>query len=284
MTSASTEPQDPEQDVKMTIWEHLGELRSRLMRAALSVVLCTGVAWAFRQRILEWLLVPYEKAWVEHHMPGAPELQTLSPSDVFTGYLEIALLAGITASTPIIFYQLWAFISPGLYSKEKRYVLPFVFFSSSLFLAGIAFAYYVAFPFAYSYFFTLLGQVDDAGTVLTQRPTMEYYLDFATRVHLVCGAVFELPLVISFLAIAGVVTPQQLFRFSRWMVLIGFVIGAVATPGGDVTFQFVVSSAIVMLYMISVVVAFIVAPRKKADAPAPEPPPAKKKKKKKKAS
>jgi sec-independent protein translocase protein TatC len=264
----SEDPQEPkvlvpEADVKMTIWEHLAELRSRLVRASLGVLVTTCVAWAYRVEILAWLIHPYERAWMARHMPGNPELQTLSPGDVFVGYLQLSLVAGVIAAAPIIFYQVWAFISPGLYQREKRFVIPFVVFSTSLFLSGVAFAYYVAFPFTFNYFFSLLGVVSDSGTVLTQRPTLEFYLDFATRMLLAFGAVFELPLFISFLSLAGIVTPMQLLRFGRWAVLLSFIVGAIATPGPEITSQIAVSGALVVLYFLSVGVAFIIARNKK---------------------
>jgi sec-independent protein translocase protein TatC len=254
----------PERDVKMTIWEHLEELRKRIIRAAIGMFVTTIVGWTFRVQILAWLLHPYERAWVTRHFPGAPELQTLSPADAFVGYLQLSLVAGFVGAAPIIFYQLWAFISPGLYSKEKRLIVPFVFFSTSLFLSGVAFAYYVAFPFSFGYFFSLLGKVSDQGTVLTQKPTLEFFLDFSTRMLLAFGAVFELPLFISFLAIAGVVTPMQLLKFGRWAILCSFIVGAVVTPGPEVSSQLAVSGALVALYFLSIGIAFIVGKRKSA--------------------
>jgi sec-independent protein translocase protein TatC len=252
----------PEGEVKMTIWEHLEELRKRIIRAAIGMLVTTIVAWTFRVPILAWLLRPYERAWVGRHFPGAPELQTLSPADAFVGYLQLSMVAGFVAAAPLIFYQLWAFISPGLYSKEKRLIVPFVVFSTTLFLSGVAFAYYVAFPFSFNYFFSLLGQVSDQGTVLTQRPTLEFYLDFSTRMLLAFGGVFELPLFISFLAIAGIVTPMQLLKFGRWAILGSFIVGAVVTPGPEISSQLAVSSALVLLYFVSIGVAFIVGKKK----------------------
>ncbi len=251
----------PEGELKMTIWEHLDEFRKRVIRAAIGVLVTTIVAWTFRTRILAWLLKPYEHAWVTRHMPGTPELQTLSPEHIFVGWLQLSMVAGVVAAAPIIFYQLWAFISPGLYSKEKRLIVPFVFFSTSLFLSGVAFAYYVAFPFTFGYFFSLLGQVD-AQTILTQKPTLEFYLDFSTRMLLAFGGVFELPLFISFLAIAGIVTPMQLLKFSRWAILGSFIVGAVVTPGPEISSQIAVSGALVALYFVSVGVAFVVGKKK----------------------
>jgi sec-independent protein translocase protein TatC len=243
-----------ERDPTRTIWEHLDEFRKRFIRAAIGVLVTTLAAWTLRVRILAWLLKPYERAWTTHHFPGVPELQTLSPADAF---------AGIVAAAPVVFYQLWAFIAPGLHSKEKGLVVPFVVFSTGLFLSGVAFAYYVAFPFTFGYFFSLLGQVSDQGTVLTQRPTLEFYLDFSTRMLLAFGGVFELPLFISFLAIAGIVTPMQLLKFSRWAVLGAFVVGAVVTPGPEISSQIAVSGALVALYFVSIGVAFVVGRKKK---------------------
>lgn len=272
MSSAVTEPEQepkepekptPESDVKMTIWEHLDELRKRLIRSALAVAITTGVAWAFKERILGWLITPYEVAWKERGLPGAPDLQGLSPAHIFMGYLELAITAGLITSAPVIFYQLWAFVSPGLYRKEKRLVVPFVLFSTALFLSGVAFAYYVAFPFTFRYFFSLLGPIGNSGAVLTQHSTMEYYLDFTTQMLLAFGVVFELPLFIMFLALAGIVTPRQLLRFGRWAVLLSFIVGAIATPGPEITSQLAVSGALVILYFISVGLSFLVARKKK---------------------
>jgi sec-independent protein translocase protein TatC len=260
----------PPPEPKMTIWEHLEELRSRFVKAMVMIFITSIGAWYFRVKILAWLLKPFEKAWVDHHFPGVPELQTLSPADPFIGYLELTIFTSIICSAPIIFYQLWQFVSPGLYQKEKRFVIPFVFFSTLLFLSGVAFAYYVAFPFTFNYFFSLLGQVDASGTVLTQRPTLEFYLDFVTRFLLAFGFVFELPLFISFMAIAGIVTPMQLLKFSRWAILLSFIVGAIATPGPEVTSQLAVSGALVGLYFISIAVAFIVGSNKKKPPPEEE--------------
>lgn len=260
---------DPEADVKMTIWEHLGELRKRLSRAFLGLLAGTCVCWAYKNLLLDWLMVPYAKAWGERFPEQLaagikPELQTLAPADAFVNYMQLAMVGGVIMAAPIVFYQLWAFISPGLYSREKRYIIPFVVFSTSLFSAGIAFAYFVALPFSFPFFFSLLGEVGQrSGVVLTTKPTMEYYLDFAEHMLLAFGFVFELPLFIGFLSLAGIVTPQQLVRFSRYAIVGAFVVGAFVTPGPEISSQIAVSSALIGLYFLSVGIAFIIA-RKKA--------------------
>jgi sec-independent protein translocase protein TatC len=252
----------PEGDVKMTIWEHLGELRVRVVRASIGLLVTTIVAWTFRVRILAWLERPYEDAWHAHNLPGPPELINITPGGQFVGYLQLSLMTGGVLAAPLIFYQLWAFVSPGLYSKEKRLVVPFVFFSTALFLSGVAFAYYIAFPFTLNYFFSLLGPISQGGAVLTQRTTFESYLDFSTRMLLAFGGVFELPLFIAFLSIAGIVTPQQLLKFGRWAILGAFIVGAVITPGPEVSSQIAVSGALVALYFLSIGIAFVVGKKK----------------------
>ena len=267
MTTAATpgDQKSPERDVKMTIWEHLDELRKRLVRAALALLFTTILCWTMRTQIFAWLAHPYEVAWVARKFPGAPEFQTLGPADAFVGYLQLSLVAGVVIAIPVIFYQFWAFIAPGLYAREKRLIFPFVLFSTTLFLSGVAFGYYVAFPFTLNYFFSLLGQIDQAGTVLTQRPTLEFYLDFSTQMLLAFGFVFELPLFISFLVLAGIVTPKQLLKFSRWAILGSFALGAVVTPGPEISSQIAVSGALVALYFMSVGIAFVLRPRAKKE-------------------
>jgi len=261
----------PEDDIKMTIWEHIGELRKRLARAALALVGGAVVCWTFRERLLGWITTPYATAWRERFPElvkagQSPELQTLAPADAFVNYMQLSLVGGVIIAAPVIFYQLWAFISPGLYSREKRYIIPFVVFSTTLFLSGISFAYYVALPFSFPFFFSLLGSVGgDSGIILTSKPTMEYYLDFAEHMLLAFGFVFELPLFIGFLALAGIVTPQQLVKFSRYAIVGAFVVGAFVTPGPEISSQIAVSSALIALYFLSVGLAFLIY-RKKRDA------------------
>src|SRR5258708_24811226 len=257
----------PTGELRMTVWEHLEELRRRVIKAAAGVVMATFVAWGFRERTLAWLVVPYQRTWMNRfHKPLI--LQTLAPADAFLGYLELSLTAGIVASAPIIFYQLWSFISPGLYGKEKRLIAPFVISSSVLFLSGVAFAYYVAFPFTFTYFLSLLGPVIE-GVELTQIVTLEFFLDFSTRFLLAFGAVFELPLFIAFLVLANIVTPKQLLKFGRWATVLAFAVGAVVTPGPEVTSQLAVSLALIGLYFMSIPIAYMLKPKAKPESPAP---------------
>jgi sec-independent protein translocase protein TatC len=260
---------DPEDDVKMTIWEHLGELRKRIVRAGVTLLAGAVLCWNFKEKLLDWIGRPFEAAWKVRYPNTPVELQTLAPIDAFVNYMQLALTGGVVLAAPVIFYQLWAFISPGLYSKEKRYIIPFVLFSTTLFGLGIAFCYYAFFPSFWSFSLSLHGQVGDpGGLVLMSRNTMEGYLDFATRMLLAFGFIFELPLFISFLALAGIVTPMQLVRFSRWAIIASFVIGAFITPGPEMSSQLIVASALIALYFLSVGLSFLVA-KKRDDDPKP---------------
>ncbi len=263
--SGAESPSEPtsEAEGRMTIWEHLEELRRRVIKAAIGVTVTTILGWTFRERLLAWLVAPYQHTWVlRFNKPLV--LQTLAPADAFLGYFELSITAGIVGAAPIIFYQLWAFVSPGLYKKEKRLIVPFVLFSTTLFLAGVAFAYYVAFPFTFNYFLSLLGPVGQ-GVELTQIVTLEFFLDFTTRFLLAFGAVFELPLFIAFLVLANIVTPAQLLKFGRWATVLAFVVGAVVTPGPEVTSQLAVSLALIGLYFMSIPIAYLLKPRAKPE-------------------
>jgi sec-independent protein translocase protein TatC len=257
----------PERDVKMTIWEHLDELRRRIIKAAIAVLVTTIVAWFFHEKILAWLQAPYYKQWEPRfHRPLL--LQTLAPADAFLGYLELSLMTGVVAAAPLIFYQLWSFISPGLYKKEKRLVIPFVFFSTTLFLGGVAFAYYVAFPFTFNYFLSLHGEIAP-NVQLVQQVTLEFFLDFAMRFLLAFGLVFELPIFIAFLVLGKIVTPKQLLKFGRWATVLAFILGAVVTPGPEVTSQIAVSLALIGLYFMSIPIAYMLKPRSQPEEPKP---------------
>ncbi len=262
-TPPEAEAADAGEEARMTIWEHLEELRTRVIRSAIGVGVTTVVAWCFRDTLLAWLVQPYHRAWMTRFNKPLV-LQTLAPADAFLGKLELSIMAGVCGAAPIIFYQLWSFVSPGLYKKERRLIVPFVLFSTILFLSGVAFAYYVAFPFTFNYFLSLLGPVTD-GVELTQIVTLEFFLDFTTRFLLAFGAVFELPLFIAFLVLANIVTPKQLLRFGRWATVLAFVVGAVVTPGPEVTSQLAVSAALVGLYFASIPIAFLLRPRSKGE-------------------
>lgn len=240
----------------MTFWEHLDELRARLIRAAVAYVIGASVAWVYRDPILVWLWQPFAQSWREHKIPGDPALNFAAPSDAFTAYFKLSMVAGLLIAAPVIFYQLWLFIAPGLYGKEKKIVLPFVFFSTVLFVGGGLFGWRVAFPVTFDYFLGLTGSASEAGLALRPVVMIGQYLDFVSQMLLAFGIVFELPLFILFLSIAGIVNYLQLIRFGRWFVLVAFIVGAIITPP-DTTSQIVMSVPLCVLYFVSIGLAYL---------------------------
>jgi sec-independent protein translocase protein TatC len=244
-------------DKKMTIWEHLDELRARLVKAIIAYIIGATVAWTYREPILAWLWKPFADAWKEAGIPGDPALNFAAPSDIFTAYFKLSLIGGLLIAAPVMFYQLWAYIAPGLYKKEKKLVIPFVFFSTFLFVGGGLFGWRIAFPITFKWFLDLAGK-SDPSTILTIRPVVmvPQYLDFVGQMLMGFGIVFELPIFILFLSVAGLVNYLQLIRFGRWFVLVAFTVAAIFTPP-DTTSQIVMAVPMCLLYVVSIGLAFL---------------------------
>jgi len=183
----------------------------------------------------------------------------------------------------VLFYQLWAFVAPGLYAREKRLVLPFVLFSTLFFVAGALFGYYLVFPIGYKWFLDFSGLIPGTSTQIVPTIMMEDYLSFTSQMLLAFGVVFELPLFIFFLALAGVVTSKQLFSFGRYFTVIAFILAAVLTPSTDVYSQVMLGAPLVALYFLAAALAAVFGPKEakgfrqglgsNKPAPPPTPPP-----------
>jgi sec-independent protein translocase protein TatC len=173
--------------------------------------------------------------------------------------------AGLLLAAPIIFYQLWSFIAPGLYKKEKRLVIPFVLMSTILFVGGGLFGWRIAFPATFGYFLELSGQAQAAGVDLQPTVMMGQYLDFVGQMLLGFGVVFETPVLILCLSIAGVVNYLQLIAFWRWFVLLAFIVGAIVTPP-DVMSQMAMSVPLCILYFMSIGLAYFFGKRPSKEA------------------
>jgi sec-independent protein translocase protein TatC len=254
----------------MSFIEHLAELRTRLVRAALGVVVCALVAYLFAETLFVWLAQPLIQAWQEAGL-GPPRLHFANPIEPFFTYLKIALVVGLFAASPIVFYQLWRFVAPGLYRHEKKYALPFAALSGLCFLGGACFGYFIVFPVGFRFF---LGFANDnmgsmqrllgrslrvsAGQPFELTPTlmMGEYFGLVWRLLLAFGLVFELPLVVVFLAMAGLVNHRSLWRFNRYFIVVAFVLGAMLTPP-DVITQAMMSAPLVVLYNLSILFAWI---------------------------
>lgn len=238
----------------MSLMEHLEELRRRLIRAAISVVVGFGVAYFFHTQIYGYMQRPITFALAAHHMPT--KLVYHNPIDPFNMYLEISLMVGCILASPFVLYQVWMFISPGLYAHEKKYVMPFMASTIGLFLGGAYFGYRWVYPQSLEF---LLGYSSQF------RPLIEIneYTHLFLVVVLGLGATFELPIVVFFLSLFGIVSPKFLWKNFRYAILVIFVIAAIITPTPDILTMCVFATPMLSLYVISIGVSYMVHPARR---------------------
>jgi sec-independent protein translocase protein TatC len=244
---------------QMSFLDHLRELRKRLWIAAIFFVVATGLAIWFRNEILAFVVDPLLRAWT-----SVPELakQKLSlhyssvVSPMFV-QLKLAIYAGLFFASPMLLFQLWRFVAPGLYPQEKRHAWPLVFGTFVCFVGGGLFGYYVVFPFGFEF---LIRYGMDMGGWVPIEPTImiDQYTDLAVGLLFAFGLVFELPLVIVFLARIGLVDHKQLLRFSRYFIVIAFAVGAILTPTPDPLNQTLMAGPLVVLYFLATLIAYFI--------------------------
>jgi sec-independent protein translocase protein TatC len=236
----------------MSLLEHLSELRKRIIHSALYLIGGFFLMWGFHDRIYELMEKPIRFALTQHHMPT--QLNYLNPIDPFNMYLEITFLAGCIVACPFVLYELWSFISPGLYKNEKRYVMPFMTATVALFLAGAYFGYRWVYPESLDF---LLGFNKDF------RPMIEIneYTSLFLTVILGLGITFEMPILVMFLSLFGIVSPKFLWKSIRYAVLIIFIIAAIITPTPDPLTMCVFASPMLALYLLSIGVSWFVHPK-----------------------
>src|SRR5689334_4705895 len=208
------EPSEPEADRGMTLWEHLDELRGRLIKMILAAGLGFGGAWLYRKELLTIITRPFIDAYKAGGHGQVATLFSEDPSAAFFAYVRLSMLAGFVFALPIMLYQIWAFIAPGLYSKEKRYAVPFVVTSCALFAGGGYFGWKVAFPLAFKFLLSFNETIGDLS--LKENWMMGKYLDFVIRMLLAFGGAAELPILAFFLSVAGIVTYKHLIKFFRY--------------------------------------------------------------------
>lgn len=233
----------------MSLMEHLGELRKRLIHATVYLLIGFAVAYAFHERLYGLVQKPLD----DLHIP----LNFTHPTDGLNLYLKTSLVGGAILASPFILYQIWLFISPGMYSHEKRYVVPFMAATIGLFLAGAFFGYSYVLPGA------LKVLVLDFGKRFHPILTIEDYTGFFLAVILGLGITFELPILIFFLALFGIVDARFLLRHIRYAILAIFIIAAVICPTPDPIGMCLFASPMLILYMIGVGVAFLVHPARR---------------------
>lgn len=244
----------------MTFVEHLEELRWRLIKCIVAVIFTTIGCWIARDTILSFLVNPLYRAWVQVEGLRKPEpLHFSSLLEPFITYLKLSVIGGVLFGSPVIFYQLWKFVSPGLYPKERRYTTAFVLVSSLLFIGGSLLSYAIVFPIGFRFFLELATQ-SSADSQLSPMLMNDEYLSLAVRLLLAFGLVFELPVLITFLAMAEIVSYRQLLKFSRYFIVLAFIIGAVLTPPDALT-QIMMAVPLITLYFLSIAVAYIFRPK-----------------------
>jgi sec-independent protein translocase protein TatC len=236
---------------EMTILEHLEDLRKRLFYSAIALLVGFFPCWMFREKLFEILSRP-----VMQYLPAGTKFSFLTLTAPFMMYLKIAFLASLFFSAPFLFLQVWYFVAPGLYQKEKKYVVPFVLMTTFFFAVGAAFGYFVVFPFACKFF---LSMGKDFQAVLTP----DQYLGFSIKVLLGIAATFETPTLVFLLAKMGLITAGWMIRNFKYAVLLVFIIAAVITPTPDAMTQSIVAIPMLALYGLSILIALVVGRGKK---------------------
>lgn len=240
--------QDPEADLpKMSFLDHLEELRKRLVVAFLAVAVGFLLCWAYAERIFIELQRP-----LAQFLPPGDKLAYTRLTAPFFLYMKVAFFAGIFVAAPVILLQLWLFISPGLYKKERRLALPFIILGSLFFILGGYFGYRYLLPATCSFFV-------ETGREFKQMVTVDDYFSFASVIILACGLVFETPILIFFLARLGIVTPAFLMQKFKYAVVLAFVISAIVTPTPDMVTQAALAVPMILLYLIGAGVAYLFA-------------------------
>ena len=235
------------QDQELPLTEHLRELRDRLIRSLLAVVLASALCYWQIDRLLNFLLRPL--------LPVLPKGQRIiftAYQEAFFSYLKLAVVAGAILASPFVIFQAWRFVAPGLYEHERRFALPMVLFSCLAFLAGAAFAYFLVFPKAFAF---LAGF---AGSMVRLVPTLRDYLSFSLRLLLIFGLAFQVPVGLTVAARLGLVSARDLRRFRRFAILLAFILAAILTPTPDVVNQLFLAIPLVFLYEFSVLLVALV--------------------------
>lgn len=238
---------------KMSFLEHLDELRTRLLYSVIALGIGCVIAFIFVGYVFDFVMLPL------HARMGAQRFIYTSGFEPFMLTLKIGVLAGFFIASPFIIWQFWLFIAPGLYTHEKRFAIPFVLSATLLFLTGAAFSHYIAFPWTWGFF---LSWQNDYMQFL---PTIGFTFSIWVKMLLAFGAMFQMPVVVFFLARMGVVTPRFLIRNFKYAVLIIFILGAVLSPGTDVVSQALMAGPMLVLYGISIIVAWAFAKRRTVD-------------------
>jgi sec-independent protein translocase protein TatC len=230
---------------RLPLTQHLAELRNRIARILVAWIVCAALAWNYSELIFSYLLDPAVAALSE----GERTLQAIAPTEIFFTYLKCAALAGFVMALPVIFWQIWAFVAPGLYTSERKAIVPFVVVSSLLFGGGAIFGYMMVFPLMFDFFTQFDSEFVESAW------TMREVFNLTARLFLAFGIAFELPVLVFFLSITGIVDAHTLLKGTPYAVLGVFVAAAILTPPDWVS-QIFLAIPMIALYLVGVGVAY----------------------------
>ncbi len=256
-----SEPEDEIDASRAPLLDHLVELRQRLVRCVVALLLAFGVCFYFSEQIFAFLVVPLKEAFGD----GNGRLVYTKLYEAFFVQVKVAIFAAFCVSFPIIANQLWAFVAPGLYRKEKRALLPFILATPLLFTAGAALAYYIVMPTAFHFFLQFQGET--GGLQVEALPSTDAYLSLVMQFILAFGISFLLPVLLMLLNRAGIVSRAQLASMRRYMIVAAFIVAAVLTPP-DVVSQLMLAVPLILLYELSIIAIWFT--DRKAAKAAPE--------------
>jgi sec-independent protein translocase protein TatC len=251
---ASGEESSEGPEGKMSFLDHLEELRGRIINSVIAAVVGFFASWYFREELYAAIAWPITSVMRELNMPD--KLVYTTPTGVFTLYVQMCMVAGLILAMPYLLLQVWGFISPGLYPRERRYAIPFIFMCSVLFLSGAAFAYFVAFPSTLRFLLEFSKQ-------FTAMITVNEYFSLAIMIILGLALVFELPVLILFLTMLRIVTPGFLLSNFRYALLLIFLLSAVITPTPDVPTMMLFAAPLTGLYFLGIGMSSIVVKMRK---------------------
>jgi len=241
---------------RMSFLEHLDELRKRLIAMLAGVFIGCILAFIFLDPIFHFITDPMKRM-----LPNTgPGLITTEATEFFMLWLKVGLLSGLLIAAPWVLYQVWLFVAPGLYSHEKRFAIPFVVFASTFFFGGAAFAHYIAFPVTRMFFIKFQGDF------VMFLPRLGSAFSLYVKMLLGFGVIFQMPVLVFALARMGVVSGKFLLRNFKYATLIIFVLGAVLSPGGDIASQLMMAGPMMVLYVLSIGIAFVFQKKRPAEA------------------
>lgn len=236
-----------DEEKKMPLFQHLEELRNRLLICGLAIGVGFVGSYFFKDRIFDIFIMP----WVRALPAGQPyKLIYTVPYEAFLAEMEVSFIFGMILAAPVILWQIWRFTAPGLYSSEKKYILPVILCSSLFFISGVLFGYFVVIPVAFKFF------ASPVSPYITPMMSLSKYLAFANKMLLCFGAVFELPVFAFFLAKLGLLSADFLRRKRKWAIILIFIVAAVLTPSPDVVSQLLMALPLLVLYEASVWIAY----------------------------